>query len=177
MPTPVNYVNGVVVLPGFQILTIRYDLIQGPVFIDDYKVTFQCLVNNDENGLQCLTKEVKYILGIDLNCLPFSNKIRLLKFGTFLGPNAKSNITLYFLKIINKITFEVEKDYEVRTLSSKKAFNETLYPLTNGYYNNSSKCPEYTNIAECVLRKIYSYGGIVECIEKSTYMEVLLCHY
>lgn len=168
MQIPINYVNGIIILPGFQILTTRYTIIQEPTFIDDYEATFQCAINENEDELLCLVKEIDDALGIDLVCPPISNNIQLLKFGTFPGPYAKSNITLYFLKIIDTVTFKVKKDYELRTLLFEKAFNETLHPLTSGYYNNSGPVPEYTGVAGCVLQRIHSYGGLMKCIKDSS---------
>lgn len=167
MVVPINYVNGIIVLPGFQILTTKYTAIQDPTYLDDYEASFQCSTCGDEDELQCLTKEVYNVLGIDLSRPPASNCVQLLRFGTFPGPYSGSNITLYFLKIVNIITVKVRKNYEMRTLSFKKAFNEVLCPLTNGYYDSSGALPEYTGVAECVLQRIHSYGGIIKCIKDS----------
>ena len=168
MVIPTNYINGIVILPGFQILTAKYTPIQEPMFIDDYEATFQHAMDDEyENKLQCLTKEANNVLGIDLTHPPISDYIQLLKFGTFPGPYTKSTITLYFLKIINIVTFEVKKDYELRALPFNEAFNEILYPLTNGYYSNAEILPEYTGVAECVLQRVHSHGGIVKCVKDS----------
>lgn len=168
MQIPINYVNGVIVLPGFQILTTKYTIIQEPIFVDDYETSFQCTVNEDEDELLCLAKEINDVLGINLVCPPTLNNIQLLKFGTFPGPYTESNITLYFLKIIDIVTFKVKKNYELRTLLFKRAFNETLHPLTSGYYNDSGQAPEYTSVAECVLQRIHSYGGLIKCMKDSS---------
>jgi hypothetical protein len=168
MQIPINYVNGVIVLPGSQILTTKYTIVQEPIFMDDYEVTFQCTTNENEDELLCLAKEINTALCIDLICPLISDNIQLLKFGTFPGPYTKSNITLYFLKIINTVTFEVRKNYELRTLSFEKAFNESLHPLISGYYNNSGVRPEYTGVAEHVLQRIHSYGGLIKCMKDSS---------
>lgn len=167
MVVPINYINGMVVLPGFQILTTKCAPIQEPMFIDDYEATFQCTVDEYEDELQCLMKEANNALGIDLTLPPAPNYIQLLRFGTFPGPYDKATVTLYFLKVINTVTFEVKKDYEMRALSFKEAFDEVLYPLTNGYYNSSDIHPEYTGVGECVLKRIHSHGGIMKCIRDS----------
>ncbi|MEA3296176.1 MAG: hypothetical protein U9Q27_03510 [Patescibacteria group bacterium] len=168
MQIPINYVNGVVVLPGFQILATRNILTQEVTFLDDYEVTFQCAINDNEDKLSHLINEIYKTIGININCPPFSDKIQISKFGTFSGPYGKSNITIYFLKIIHTITFEVKKNYEMRSLSPEKASNEILNSLTTGYHNKSNTHPEYTSVAECVLQRINSYGGIIECIEKDS---------
>ena len=168
MVIPNNYINGIVVLPEFQILTTKHTPIQEPMFIDDYEATFQCEVYEDKAELQCLMKEVDNVLGVDLAQQLASSYIQLLKFGAFPGPFTGSTITLYFLKIINTITFKVRKDYEVRTLSFSKAFDEVLYPLTNGYYDSANIHPEYTSVAENVLQRIHSHGGIMKCIRDSS---------
>lgn len=167
MVIPINYINGVVVLPGLQVLTTKHAPIQEPMFIDDYEVTFQCSIDEYEDELACLMKEVNNVLGIDLTLPSAPNYIQLLRFGTFSGPYEKATVTLYFLKVINITTFKVKKDYEMRALPFKKAFDELLYPLTNGYYNSSEIYPEYTGVGECVLKKIHSHGGIMKCIKDS----------
>ena len=167
MQIPINYVNGIIILPGFQILTTKYTIVQDPMIMDDYEATFQCTVGENEDELLCLVKEVDNALDINLIGPPISNNIQLLKFGTFPGPYTKSDITLYFLKIINTVTFKIRKNYELRTLLFEKAFNETLHPLTSGYYNDSGYIPEYTSVAECVLQRIHSYGGLMKCMKDS----------
>lgn len=168
MQIPINYVNGIVVLPGLQILATKYTTIQEPTFVDDYETTFQCVINENEDELLCLVKEIDGVLGINLVHPPISEDIQLLRFGTFPGPYAKSNITLYFLKMVSTITFEVKRNYEVRTLLFEKAFNEALHPLISGYCNHSNYGPEYTGVAECVLQRIHSYGGLIRCMKDSS---------
>lgn len=167
MVIPADYINGIVVLPKFQILITRHVPVQETAFIDDYEATFQRETGEYENKLQCLIKEANNVLGIDLSHPSISNYIQLLKFGTFPGPYTRSTITLFFLKIINTITFEVGKDYEVRTLPFDEAFNEMLYPLVNGYHDNANIPLEYTSVAEHVLQRVHSHGGLVKCIKDS----------
>lgn len=67
MLLPINYVNGIIVLPKSQIVTTRYVLAQNPIFADNYEVTFQCVVNENKDELQCLIEEIDGVLSIDLN--------------------------------------------------------------------------------------------------------------